>query len=98
MSYFSLVVLVPPNNNIAMCFSQSECNLRSLLLGVSAATEANLILIKVLSKSNQKPSQPSMQAHKNVQIWTCRAAPGEACCGAITELPLQLGKSGEDSH
>lgn len=60
MSYSSLIVLVPPNNNITVCFSQNECNLHSLLLGVSVATEANLIVIKVLSKSNRKPSGPSM--------------------------------------
>lgn len=35
-----------------------------MLLGVSAAAKANLILIKVLSKSNPKPYVPSMQAHK----------------------------------
>lgn len=64
MSYSSMMVPVSPNNNIAVCFSQSECNLHSVLLGASAAAEANLILIKVLSKSNARSYGPSMQAHK----------------------------------
>lgn len=64
MSYSSMMVPVSPNNNIAVCFSQSECNLHSMLLGASAAAEANLILIKVLSKSNTSSYGPSMQAHK----------------------------------
>ena len=81
MSHSFMIVLVSPNNNIAVCFSQSECNLHSMLLGVSAAAEANLILIKVLSKSNPKPYRPSMQAHKMCRFALAGQLQGEACCG-----------------
>lgn len=82
MSYSSMIVLVSPNNNITVCFSQSECNLHSMLLGVSAAAaEANLILIEVLSKSNPKPYGLSMQAHKMHRFLLARQLQGKRAVG-----------------
>lgn len=45
MSYSSMIVLVSPNDNIAMGCSQSECDLHSMLLG------GFLLLPKLISYS-----------------------------------------------
>jgi len=59
-----MATLPSPNNNTTTRFSQGECNLHSVLSGFSA----NLILIKVLSKSDPQPDGASLQAHT-----TCRS-------------------------
>lgn len=76
-----MIALASTNNNIAMCLSQSVYSLHRTLLGVSAAAEADLILVKVLRKSNPKPYGPSMQGHKMCRIALAGQLQGKRAVG-----------------
>lgn len=102
MSYSSMIVLVSPNDNIAVCCSQSVMCIACFW---EFPAKANFILIKVLSRSNPEPYGPSMQAYKMCRFALARQLQGKhamrrggwcACCNhGAAAVPRKFG---EDSH